>query len=266
MIVLTALTVLTVAAASVTAMARTGSGLTAGSGAPAHEELVAAVHDALAQHADPERAAGQQRYMKSTLPYLGLTSPTLAAALRPVLADPALAVSSREQWEATIEALWQRATHREHWYAAIALARHRSSRAWVDGDAMPLWRSLVRRGAWWDVVDEIATHLVRDTVLADPSVEGLRMREWAADDSLWVRRAAIISQVGARDRADQDLLRDVIEPNIADTDFFSRKAIGWALRDHARHDPDWVRAFVEAHPDLSGLSRREALKHLGDQG
>ena len=48
-----------------------------------------------------------------------------------------------------------------------------------------------------------------------------------------------------------------------DADFFSRKAIGWALRDHAGSDPTWVRAFVVAHPGLSGLSRREALKHLG---
>ena len=135
--------------------------------------------------------------------------------------------------------------------------------AWVDSDAMPLWESLIRAGAWWDVVDDIATHLVRDTVLAHPTVEGLRLRDWAGSDSLWVRRAAIICQVGARERLDQSLLTDVIEPNIDDPDFFSRKAIGWALRDHARTDPDWVRAFVTAHPALSGLSRREALKHLG---
>ena len=42
-----------------------------------------------------------------------------------------------------------------------------------------------------------------------------------------------------------------------------RKAIGWALRDHARTDPGWVLAFVEEHrAGLSGLSQREALKHL----
>jgi 3-methyladenine DNA glycosylase AlkD len=225
-------------------------------------ELVAAVTAALAERADPARAAGQQRYMKSAMPYFGLTSPQLKAALAPLLREPALAMESRDQWIATVRALWDGATHREQWYAAIALARHRPYRAWVDSDAMPLWESLIRAGAWWDVVDDIATHLVRDTVLPHPSVEGLRMREWAAADSLWVRRAAIICQVGAGPRLDQGLLADVIEPNIDDRDFFSRKAIGWALRDHARHEPDWVLAFVAAHPGLSGLSRREALKHL----
>jgi len=45
--------------------------------------------------------------------------------------------------------------------------------------------------------------------------------------------------------------------------FWIRKAVGWALRQHARVDPDWVRAYVAAHDsELSGLSKREALKHL----
>ncbi len=228
-----------------------------------HTELVAAVTAALEQAANPDRAAGQQRYMKSAMPYYGLTSPELKATLAPILRDPAYRMADRPQGEGTVAALWREATHREQWYAAIALARLRSYHAWVDSDAMPLWESLIRSGAWWDVVDDIATHLVRDTLLATPTIEGLRMREWSGSDSLWVRRSSIISQVGTRERLDQELLADVIEPNIDDSDFFIRKAIGWALRDHAREDPEWVRAFVADHPSLSGLSRREALKHLG---
>jgi 3-methyladenine DNA glycosylase AlkD len=228
-----------------------------------HPALASEVRTVLLAGADAERAAGQQRYMKSALPYAGLTSPRLKAALTPLLRDPRLRMESREQWQATIEQLWRTATHREQWYAALALARHPGYRHWVDSDAMPLWERLIRAGAWWDVVDDIATHLVRDTLAGAPQVEGLRMRDWSGSDSMWVRRASIICQVGAGPRLDQDLLTATIEANIADRDFFIRKAIGWALRDHARHDPAWVRAFVSAHPGLSGLSRREALKHLG---
>ncbi|MEO7058895.1 MAG: DNA alkylation repair protein, partial [Lapillicoccus sp.] len=167
-------------------------------------------------------------------------------------------------WESTIRALWVEATHREEWYAAIALARHHHYRMWVDSDAIPLWRNLIETGAWWDVVDELATHLVRAAVEGEPAIEGLRMREWAVADHLWVRRAAIICQVGRGDGLDQGLLTDAIEPNLGDRDFFVRKAIGWALRDHAHTDPAWVREFVTTHEEgLSGLSRREAMKHLG---
>jgi 3-methyladenine DNA glycosylase AlkD len=80
---------------------------------------------------------------------------------------------------------------------------------------------------------------------------------------MWVRRAAILCQVGAGDRLDEDLLADAIAPNVADREVFIRKALGWAVRDHARVAPGWVRRFVDRHPDLSQLSRREALKRAG---
>lgn len=223
--------------------------------------FVDAVRAALEARADPVRAAGQQRYMKSAMPYYGLTSPELKRALTPVLRD--VPMESRDEWLATIDLTWRSATHREQWYAALALARHRPYRGWLGDEAMCLWESLIREGAWWDVVDDIATHLVRDTLLAAPQVEGHRVRGWAESDSMWVRRAAILSQVGAGERLDEDLLADVIAPNVCDREFFIRKAIGWALRDHARVAPGWVLRFVSRHPGLSQLSRREALKHLG---
>jgi 3-methyladenine DNA glycosylase AlkD len=231
-------------------------------GATPGQRLVVAIRGALPPHADPARAAAQQRYMKSALPYLGLTSPTLRVALRPLLADPAYQLTDRSDWEAGIRALVDQATYREHWYAAVALARHRSYRAWRDPQAVPLYRHLVEATAWWDVVDEVASHLVGEVLLGWPETEAPRLRGWAREESMWVRRTAILAQIGATDRTDVRLLHDVIEPNIGDREFFVRKAIGWALRSYARTDPGWVRAFVQAHPGLSGLSRREALKHL----
>jgi 3-methyladenine DNA glycosylase AlkD len=227
----------------------------------ANTTFVAAVRAALEERADPVRAAGQQRYMKSAMPFRGVTSPELKRALSPVLRT--VVMGSREEWLATIEALWSQATHREEWYAALSLARHRPYGRWLGDEAMALWERLIREGAWWDVVDDIATHLVRDTLLAAPDVETDRMRRWSRSDSMWLRRAAILSQVGARDQLDEDLLADVIAPNVTHQEFFIRKAIGWALRDHARVAPGWVQRFVSRHPDLSQLSRREALKHLG---
>jgi len=230
---------------------------------PAHHDLLDDLRRALGTAGDAVRAAGQQRYMKSAMPYWGLTSPVLRATVRPILDEPAYRIETRQKWEGTIRALWDEATHREEWYAALAVARHRHYRRWRDSDTMPLYRHLIETGAWWDVVDDIATHLVREVVLGNPEVEGLRMREWADDEHLWIRRSAVICQVGAKDRTDPVLLADVIEPNLSDRDFFVRKAIGWALRDYARTRPEWVKTFVSSHESLSGLSRREALKHLG---
>lgn len=230
--------------------------------ASARLDLLDAIRAGLRAAECPTNATAQQRYMKSTLPFHGLTSPQLRAVVRPILADPAYRLRSRPEWEATIRTLWDGATHREQWYAALALARHRFYREWRDPDALPLYRHLIETGAWWDVVDDVATHLVREVREEHPQVIGEQLRRWAREPSLWLRRAAVLAQAGSKSKTDPALLADVIEPNIADTDFFIRKAIGWALRDYARTNPAWVRAFVTRHPDLSGLSRREALRHL----
>ena len=222
---------------------------------------VAGIRAALAAAGDPERAAGQQRYMKSAMPYRGVTSPEVRRVLRPFLA--AFHPADRDSWEADVRELWDGATHREEWYAAIAVARHRAARAWQDVDTLPLHRHLIVTGAWWDVVDEIAAHLVGACLAADRARVTPVLRAWAVEDDLWLRRTAVLAQLRHKGDTDLELLSDAIDVNLDDTSFWLRKAIGWALREHARTDPDWVRAFVAARADrLSGLSRREALKHL----
>jgi 3-methyladenine DNA glycosylase AlkD len=228
----------------------------------AHEgpDLAAQIRSALAGAGDPVRAAGQQRYMKSAMPYRGLTSPQLRALLRPLLA--AYEPASRSDWEATVRGLWDGATHREEWYAALAVARHRRARVWLDPDSLPLWHHLVVTGAWWDVVDETATHLVRDTLAGHPAAVTPVVDAWAVDDDVWLRRTSVICQVGRGPDTDRDLLLRAVEANLDDPSFWLRKGIGWGLRDYARTDPDWVWAQVDRLGDhLSALSRKEATKH-----
>ncbi len=228
----------------------------------ADRELIEAVRRVLAAAADPVVAEQQQAYMKSAMPYLGLPAPRLKAQLKPLLRD--WQPVDDEQWAGTVRLLWDEATHREEWYAAIALARHHRARRWLDAASLDLWEHMVVTGAWWDVVDDVATHLVGDVLAGHRSAATPVIRAWATDDDLWLRRTAVICQVGHRADTDLDLLRHAVEANVDDPTFWLRKAIGWALRQHARTDPDWVRAEVDRLGDrLSGLSRREALKHLG---
>jgi 3-methyladenine DNA glycosylase AlkD len=237
-------------------------------------DLVHGVRVALMAAGDREQAAGMRAYMKSELPFRGIPSPLLRAILTPLLAAHDL--YDERTWRASILELWDQAAFREERYAALALARHRRYRAWRRPSTLPLYAHLIRSGGWWDLVDEIATHLVREQLLAEPEEVAPVVRAWAVDENRWVRRTAIICQVGAQEQVDQDLLAETIEANLDGStrtgpplsphgrDFFVRKAIGWALRDHARTDPDWVRSFVADHEDrLAGLSRREALRVIG---
>jgi 3-methyladenine DNA glycosylase AlkD len=232
------------------------------------DDVVDAVCRVLQKAGDPERARGQQAYMKSTMSFRGISSPQLKATLRPLLADPAYLLTARDEWEATIRGLWDGAQFREERYAALAIAGHRPYRRWAeDRSAMPLYRHLVESGAWWDFVDDIAGHRVGPVLRSHPETEADRIRSWAIARDMWVRRAAILSQLLSKEETDRQLLLDCITPNLADREFFIRKAIGWSLRQYARSGAgaaDWVRRSVDdLGPRLSPLSRREALKHLG---
>jgi len=228
------------------------------------EETVAHVREALAAAADPAKAPQMQAYMKSAMPFFGIPSPVLRSTLREPLATP---LSSRHGWETTVRTLWDEATHREEWYAALALAGHRHYRAYQDPSALPLYRHLITTGAWWDVVDDVASHKIGPILVAFPDEVAPVIREWATCDEHWLRRTAVICQLGAKHDTDVDLLDFALSANLQGSAygdvFWIRKAVGWALRQHARIDPDWVRDFVALHDhELSGLSRREALKHL----
>ena len=221
------------------------------------EELRAA----LAQAGDPKRAEQQRAYLKSEMEMYGVGVPATRRLATRIAAAHAELWRDAATWESALRHLWDGATHREERFATLAIIRSTCSAAHADRmESLALYEHLLRTGQWWDLVDE-TSHAVGLVVRAHPAAAA-RMRAWAADPDLWVRRSAIICQLQHKDRTDLRLLGDVIEANEEEPEFFIRKAIGWALRDYARTDGDWVRTFAESHPRLSALSRREALKHL----
>ena len=219
-------------------------------------DLVVAIRSALRAAADPVRAPGQQAYMRSAMPFLGVRVPDVRRLTRGVVRE--LGVHEPDELVAAATELWDGATFREERYAATALLGLRQLRG--DLSLASLYEHMARTGAWWDHVDELA-HRVSELHDVHPEPTAELVRSWAVDDFLWIRRLAILSQLGRKERVDLDLLADVIEPNRADPEFFIRKAIGWALREVSYVEPGWVGAYVAAH-DLSPLSRREALRRI----
>jgi 3-methyladenine DNA glycosylase AlkD len=227
----------------------------------ADERLVKAVRTGLAELADPVKAPVMQAYMKSAMPFRGVAKPERSVLLKRVLGDHIL--PDRVTYSATVLTLWREAEFREERYAALDLSGYREYRRWQDPGLVPMYEEMIVTGAWWDHVDELAIRRVGPILRSARGEVTPIMLRWVADPDLWRRRTAIICQVGAKEDTDTDLLTRAIEPAIAEPEFFLRKGIGWALRDYAKTSPDWVRSFVDDHPRLSGLSRREALKHIG---
>lgn len=227
----------------------------------ADQDLIEAVKGALRELADPERAAGAQAYMKSAIPSLGVRVPDVRRIASRAAAE--FPPASGGQLRATVLELWRTSSFREERYAAIDLTGIRLVAR--DLDMLPIYDEIIRTGAWWDLVDAVSGRICA-LLQAHPAPVSATLRQWSRDPDLWVRRAAITSQLCAKKATDTALLAAVIEPNLADREFFIRKAIGWALREYAKTAPGWVEAFVARHADaMSPLSRREALRRIASR-
>lgn len=213
----------------------------------------------MAAAGDPERALGQQAYMKSAMPFYGLTLPEVRTITARVFDGADLDCT---RWRETIVELWRGARRREERYAALHLLSLKPHRPCLTPEVMPMLEELIVTGAWWDLVDETANSVGR--LLRDhPRVMKPLMRRWSTDPNLWKRRVSIICQLAFRRDTDLELLYGNIEPNLGDRDFFIRKAIGWSLRQYAWTDAKEVARYVRANEArLSGLSKREALKNI----
>jgi 3-methyladenine DNA glycosylase AlkD len=210
---------------------------------------------------DPRRALGAQAYMKSAMPYHGLTAELLRSTCKTVFAD--LALPTREEWRERVLELWRGAKFREERYAAIALAGDKRASKFQTPAAMPLYEEIIVTGAWWDYVDDLASHRVGPILRDYPAPMKRKMLAWSKSANMWKRRTSIICQLGFKQQTDLELLYACIEPSLDSKEFFLRKAIGWALRQYAWTDPAEVKRYVRRNRErLSGLSYREALKNV----
>ncbi|UXM90087.1 DNA alkylation repair protein [Paenarthrobacter sp. JL.01a] len=220
--------------------------------------LVESIRSKLRAGGDAERARGAQAYMKSDMPSLGVRVPEVRRMVKSAAME--FPPTSPEELRTATLTLWREAGAREERYAAIDLTGLRMVKE--DLAMLAVYEEIIRTGAWWDLVDGVS-HRICALLLAHRDTITPLLLRWATDADMWIRRAAITAQLGAKSTTDTVLLARVISANLADKEFFIRKAIGWSLREYSKTDPEWVRGFVEEHREaLSPLSKREATRLL----
>jgi 3-methyladenine DNA glycosylase AlkD len=222
---------------------------------PVASALLKRLEPTYREAADPVRAAPMRAYMRDQFPFLGVPAPQQTVLARAVLAG--LGRPDEQDLRIVATACWDLAEREFQYFGCGYLRRHQAVCSSLFLDTV---RGLLVEKSWWDTVDTLAAHVVGPLVLRDPVLVST-MDEWLAGDNVWLTRTAILHQLAYKVRTDADRLFRYCASRAGHPDFFIRKAIGWALREYAKTEPDAVRAFV-ARTDLSGLSRREALKNL----
>lgn len=222
------------------------------------EALIAFARDALSALADPVKAGPMAAYMKTDQPFYGVQKPERTKIERNL--QRRFHLGTQEAYETAVSGLWG-GERREENYLAIAVARQYP--AFMGLASLPLYERLIREGAWWDFVDDVAIRLVGRIWFSYRTELNSVMDTWIQDENLWIRRSALIAQNSHKQETDDERLFRYCLQCAGDKAFFIRKAIGWALREYSYTAPERVAAFVSSHRDmLSGLSYREAVRGL----
>lgn len=212
----------------------------------------------LTKYADPAKARSMAAYMKTDTPFFGVQKKERDLILDK-LVDSYPAFSERVYRDNILE-LWQM-PGREEKYLAISYARRFPG--FMTPEMLPLFERLIREGDWWDFTDEIAQNCIGYILYEHKENVALIMYQWVNDENLWKRRTALICQNRHGEKTDRGMLFGFCLKRAHETDDRIRKAVGWALREYSKHNPEAVLDFLQANGDkLSGLSYREASKVL----
>jgi 3-methyladenine DNA glycosylase AlkD len=220
---------------------------------------VSGTYSAIENAKNELNASSMAAYMKGHFSFLGVPKPTRSEIQRRHWADR----PKKSAAIAAIHELWN-TPFREAQYLALDLLKA-ESKHWTPEEALTALEAWITTHSWWDSVDALAVHGVGVLLRRQPEAVWPAVQAWIYSDNLWLNRTAMIAQLGFRAETHTEWLDEALSAHTASKEFFHRKAIGWALRDFSRTNPRWVRQWVDAHPELSGLSRREALRLLGSR-
>ena len=220
--------------------------------------IVGFVRKSLLELENPTNAQDMQSYMKSEMPFRGVKSPDQKMIFREVVKR--YKFNSFKLYISVIEELWN-AEYREERYLAISLAR--KFRLYHTLEALDTYEMMIRTGKWWDYVDAISANLIGSLLVKYCEEMKLVLKQWIADENIWIRRSAILSQLRLKEKTDKKMLYSFCKKCLHEESFWIRKAIGWALREYSKTDPNSVHRFIQSHQEqMSNLTKREASKYL----
>ena len=214
------------------------------------------LREVFAQNAHPEKALGMAKYMKNLFPFVGISSPERKNMVVELRKD--FKPKNAQELKNWVSLLWEMPA-REFQYVGMDYLQKDVNLLEIEDIAY--FEFLITTKSWWDSIDLISGNYLGKFLIKYPEIFEETVVRFSKSENMWLNRAAIVCQLGYRERTNTDLLERAIVPHLESKEFFHQKAIGWALRQYGKTNPQWVKDFVASHT-LKPLSRREALRLL----
>lgn len=208
-------------------------------------------------NSNEENAYAMSKYLKFKFEFYGIKKPERSVLQKPFL-NKAKKLGIGEIFDIIFEAF--ETEYRELLYFGIDLLR-KSTKKFREKDIDNL-EKLIQTHSWWDSVDSIAM-AVGDYFKLYSKNKEIIISTWINSENMWLNRVAIIFQLKYKTETNLKLLSKAINSLKYKDEFFIQKAIGWALREYSKANPDWVDHFIEEN-GIKGLAKREGLKRVKD--
>ena len=209
----------------------------------------------LEENRDELLAESMSKYMQDKFSFLGVRGATRTEIYKKYF--PNARKTKTIDWD-FIENCWNK-EEKEFQYVVVYYLK--AMQKFLKREDISRLKYLIVTKSWWDTVDLLAK-VVGSLVIR---IEGYNriMLEWSKDSNIWLKRVAILYQLSLKEKVDKQSLERIIVNNLGDSEFFINKAIGWALRDYSKYNPEWVREFIKQNKDnMANLSIREASKYI----
>jgi len=200
-------------------------------------------------------AESMSKYMQDKFRFLGVRGATRTEIYKKYFPDARKAKTI--DWD-FVENCWNK-KEREFQYVVVYYLK--AMQKFLKREDISRLKYLIVTKSWWDTVDLLAK-VVGSLVICIEGYDQI-MLEWSKDNNMWLKRVAILYQLSLKEKVDEIILDKILVNNLGDIEFFINKAIGWALRDYSKYNPEWVKEFIRKNKDnMANLSIREASKYI----
>ena len=200
-------------------------------------------------------AESMSKYMQDKFRFLGVRGATRTEIYKKYFPDARK--TKNIDWD-FVESCWNK-EEREFQYVVVYYLK--AMQKFLKREDISRLKYLIVTKSWWDTVDLLAK-VVGSLVIRIEGYDQI-MLEWSKDSNIWLKRVAMLHQLSFKEKVDEGLLEKILLANLGDNEFFINKAVGWALRDYSKFNPEWVTKFIEKNREnMANLSLREASKYL----
>jgi len=220
-------------------------------------KFISSLEIAFKEKNNPENAFAMAKYMRNLFPFFGIKTEDRRLIFKTICKENNLEI--KENARAIALELCSK-KQRELHYCAIEILIQYLKKNYKKED-IHLIEKLITTNSWWDSVDTIAKYILGEYLLEFPSETASVIERFSNSENMWLNRSAILFQLGYKQKTNFDLLKSECEKHKNSNEFFIQKAIGWALREYGKTNPQAVKNYVN-NTTLKSLSRKEALKNI----